>query len=59
MCDAPEYPKPRDLLAPEEARIPPTQDQAQRIEAVRAKLVELELTESDIADAVDSARRAK
>lgn len=56
MCEVPDYPKPRDLLAPVEGRITLTQEQVQRSEGVRAKLAELDITECDIADAIDWAR---
>jgi hypothetical protein len=59
MCDAPANQDSRDRLATEAGRIVPTQEHVQRIEFVRAKLAELELTESAIADAVEWARRAK
>ncbi len=59
MCEAPANQDSCDSLATESGRITPTQEQVQRFEVVRAKLAELELTESDIADAVEWARRAQ
>lgn len=59
MCERPETPSPRDSVALKDGRVTPTPEQVQHNEAVRAKLAALNLTESNIAEAVDWARRAQ